>query len=148
MILSDLKKSIGKILISLIFIYLTLTFWVNIALAQFGVKGGVSTSGLLSKHRDFRPFIGYEVDWVQNGVSNPRIGFQVGAFYCLNISRNFVFQPELSYSQRGYYFDQTPLYDTKIKINLSYVELPFLLKYRRDIENPKSCQWSMPHLEM
>jgi hypothetical protein len=38
-------------------------------------------------------------------------------------------QPELYFSQRGYQFDQTPLYNTNYSLNINYLELPVLFEY-------------------
>jgi hypothetical protein len=100
------------------------------ALAQAGVKAGVVASGLLPSKEDYRPFLGYEVDWVQYGVSYPFIGLQIGVFYTANISDKLAFQPELYLSQKGYRFSQTPLYDTSYRLQLIYLESAVLLKFK------------------
>ena len=109
---------------SIIFIILA-----NALVAQPGIKGGVSISALQSSNEDYRPFLGYEVDWVQHGASNPVFGLQLGVFYTLQFSNEFNLQPELFYSQRGYQFDQTPLYSTNYSLHIKYIELPVLFEY-------------------
>ena len=87
-------------------------FLFEFACAQVGVQAGISLSGLLSSNPDdFRPFLGHEVEWIQYGESKSVIGIQIGLFYSIKISEYFDLQPEVSYVQRGYWFDQTPLYD-------------------------------------
>ena len=98
--------------------------------AQPGIKAGISISALQSSEEDFRPFLGYEVLWLQDGTSNPVSGLQLGLFYSMKISDEFYFQPELYFSQRGYQFDQTPLYNTNYTLRINYLELPALLEYR------------------
>ncbi len=97
--------------------------------AQPGIKGGMSISGLQSSNEDFTPFLGYEVSWLQHGTSNPVFGLQLGMFYTLSFSDAFNFQPELYFAQRGYQFDQTPLYNTNYSLHINYLELPVLLEY-------------------
>jgi hypothetical protein len=102
--------------------------------AQPGIKGGMSISALQSSNEDYRPLLGYEVSWVQNGTSNPRFGLQLGLFYTFRLSDNLNFQPELLYSQRGYQFDQTPLYNTNYTLKLNYLEVPALINYKLQFE--------------
>jgi len=97
--------------------------------AQLGIKAGMSISALQSSTEDFRPFLGYEVSWLQDGTSNPEFGLQLGIFYTVNFSNAFKLQPELYFSQRGYQFDQTPLYNTNYTLNINYLELPVLFEY-------------------
>jgi len=98
-------------------------------LAQFGIKGGLAVSALQASKENYTPFLGYEVSWVQYGTSNPVFGLQLGTFYTFNISDNFTFQPELYYVQRGYQFDQTPLYNINYSLQINYLELPLLIEY-------------------
>lgn len=99
--------------------------------AQFGVNFGTSFSALLSSNADdFRPFLGHEVEWIQYGESRPVLGIQFGVFYTSKLSDYFDLQPEINFIQRGYGFDQTPLYDTRYKIKINYLELPFIIKYK------------------
>lgn len=97
--------------------------------AQPGIKGGLSVSALQLSGEDYTPFLGYEVSWVQRGTSNPVLGLQLGAFYTISISDEFIFQPELYFVRRGYQFDHTPLYDINYKLGIDYLELPLLIEY-------------------
>ena len=97
--------------------------------AQPGIKGGLAVAGLQSSNEDFTPFLGYEVSWLQHGTSNPVFGLQFGVFYTFVISNAFTFQPEFYFAQRGYQFDQTPLYNTNYSLYINYLELPVLISY-------------------
>ena len=110
----------------LILFFFLLTFPLS---AQQGIKGGLAVSGLQSSSKDFTPFLGYEVSWLQHGTSNPVFGLQLGVFYTVCFSDEFNFQPELYFAQRGYQFDQTPLYNTNYSLHINYLELPVLLEY-------------------
>ena len=97
--------------------------------AQPGIKAGLAVSALQASGEDYTPFLGYEASWVQRGASNPVFGLQLGAFYTFNISDEFIFQPELYFVQRGYQFDQTPLYNINYSLHINYLELPILIEY-------------------
>ena len=97
--------------------------------AQPGIKGGLAVSALQASGEDYTPFLGYETSWVQDGTSNPVFGLQLGAFYTFNISDEFIFQPELYFVERGYQFDQTPLYNINYSLHINYLELPLLIEY-------------------
>jgi hypothetical protein len=113
----------------LVLVVLFIIFASNDLFGQAGIKGGLSVSALQSSKEDYRPFLGYEVNWVQHGTSNPVLGLQLGVFYTLRLSDTFNFQPEFYYSQRGYQFDHTALYNSNYSLNINYVELPILFEY-------------------
>ncbi|MDH3253070.1 MAG: PorT family protein, partial [Ignavibacteria bacterium] len=83
---------------------------------------------------DFRPFLGYEVDWVQNAHSYPDVGFQAGLSYSLDLSAALRLQPELFFSRRGYHFYHTELYNTSYGIIVYYLEAPVLLSWRLPVD--------------
>jgi hypothetical protein len=66
---------------------------------------------------------------VQLGTSNPVFGIDAGVFYTFRLSDAFNFQPGLYFAQRGYQFDQTPLYNTNYSLRINYLELPVLFEY-------------------
>lgn len=110
----------------------------NAAWSQFGIKGGLAVSGFqLSQNvssstgNDYRPFLGYEVEWIQEGdASSPDLGLQIGIFYAKDFSKYFAVQPELYYSQRGLHFYQTELYNSSYSLDVDYLEIPVLLKFK------------------
>jgi len=115
----------------LIFIALDVTY------GQFGIKAGVALSGYQPSqnistgyNHDYQPFLGYEVEWIQNDAGSPDIGLQLGIFYTHTIFKYFALQPELFYSQRGINFYKTKLYNTSYNLNVSYLEIPILFKYK------------------
>jgi hypothetical protein len=120
-----LKNGNSIILVALLIIFTSCNLF-----AQVGFKGGLSASALQSSKEDYRPFLGYEVGWVQYGTSNPVFGLQLGVFYTLKLSEVFSFQPEFYYSQRGYQFDRTPLYNSNYNLHINYLELPVLFEYK------------------
>jgi hypothetical protein len=110
----------------------------NAAWSQFGIKGGLAVSGFqLSQNassltgNDYRPFLGYEIEWLQEGdASSPDLGLQFGIFYARSIFKYFAVQPELYYSQRGLHFYQTELYNSAYSLDVDYLEVPLLLKFK------------------
>lgn len=134
-----------------VLILILFLFFANNIHSQIGVKVGVSLSGLLSSNSDdFRPLLGNEIDWIQYGESRPIIGIQLGVFYRIKISDYFDFQPEINFVQRGYYFDQTPLYDTRYKVEINYIELPLIIKYKVPIStfNLNFCTGSFAAIKL
>lgn len=119
-----LKKGNSLVLAALFIIFTSSDMF-----AQAGIKGGLSVSALQSSKEDYRPFLGYEVVWIQHGTSNPVFGLQLGMFYTLKLSDTFNFQPEIYYSQRGYQFNHTPLYNSNYNLHIDYLELPVLFEY-------------------
>jgi hypothetical protein len=122
-------------------ILLLIFFLPNAAYGQIGIKWGVVISGFQPWQdltpftgNDYQPFLGYEVDWIQDDASYPDLGLQLGIFYTYNLSDYFALQPELYYSQRGLNFYQTELYNTTYSLNVSYLELPLLLKYNLSLD--------------
>jgi len=123
-------------------IFLILIFMaLDIAYGQFGIKAGVALSGYQPSqnisteyNHDYRPFLGYEIEWIQNDAGSPDIGLQLGIFYTHTISKYFALQPELLYSQRGINFYKTELYNTSYNLNVSYLEIPILFKYKLPLD--------------
>jgi hypothetical protein len=124
--LTFIEKMLKTFFRFLVFIPFLLTIPSN---AQPGIKAGMSISALQSSTQDFRPFLGYEISWLQYGTSNPEFGLQLGIFYTVKLSNPFNLQPELYFSEKGYQFDQTPLYNTNYSLSINYLELPVLLEY-------------------
>ena len=101
-----------KILIILLGLLLLIFMSPKKVQGQIAVKGGAALSGFqpwqdlspFSGH-DYRPFLGYEVDWLQHDdTAAPSFGLQFGVSYTRRLSKHFAVQPELFYSQRGVYF--------------------------------------------
>jgi hypothetical protein len=97
------------------------------AQAALGVRVGAAVSGLRSSDKDFRPYLGYEVEMLQQ-VGNPEYGPQVGVWWDIPLLGFLTARPELGFVQRGYHLDQIPLYNSSYKIRISYLELPALLR--------------------
>lgn len=81
--------------------------------SKFGVKGGVNFANL------------YVND---NNISdrNMKVGYNIGLFAKLPLTRGLSFQPELLYSTKGSKIDFS-VENGEYRFNLNYVELPLLL---------------------
>lgn len=83
----------------LVTIKLLFTFQIN---AQPGIKLRMNTSALQSSTEDVRPFLVYEVLWLQYGTSNPEFGLQHGIFYTLKFSTYLTRQPQFYIKFQNY----------------------------------------------
>lgn len=87
------------------------------AQTSFGLKGGMTSSNL--------KFSGSGV----NLSLTSKIGFYAGAFAEVSVSENFAVQPEVLYALLGAKLNSD---GDKYKIDLSYVNIPILAKYKKD----------------
>jgi len=95
--------------------------FVNAQKAQFGFKGGLNVAN--------QSFSG-------DGAPSPssKVGFHVGGFVEIKVSDKFAIQPELLYSTQGSKFNeivnyQGTDYKAEVTLKLSYINIPFMLKY-------------------
>jgi len=102
--------------------------------AQFGVKAGLSLSGIDSN--EYTPLVGYEADWLQNRDAYPQFGLQLGGFYTHALTKSIALQPEVHLTRRGLDFFETELYDTSLRLFVYYVQVPVLLRYRMFLFGP------------
>jgi hypothetical protein len=104
--------------------------------AQVGVKVGVAASGFRATHsdervwtgEDYRPFLGYEVDRLQNGDAYPALDVQLGVTYTRSVTDRFAAQPELHLALRGLRWDQVGQYDEAYELDVAYLQIPLLLR--------------------
>ena len=108
-------------------VVLALSAAVEPAQADVGVRGGAAISGLLSSDRDFRPYLGYEVDLLQR-VGYPQYGPQLSISWNTQLLDFLSVRPEFGFVQRGYHLNQVRLYNSSYKIRISYLELPVMLR--------------------
>ncbi len=81
--------------------------------ARFGIKGGLNFSNLYTDNGD--------VD------SDMEVGYQLGLFAKLPVSRMFAIQPELYYTTKGAKMTYNSTFvDGTANFNLNYLELPIL----------------------
>ncbi len=116
------------------FLFVLLTTTAQPSRAQFGVKGGLSVSGIDGD--DYTTLLGYEVQWLQNKDGYVHLSFQIGGFYRHRLARHFALQPEVHLIRRGLDFYHTPLYDTSLRAKIYYLQVPLLLRYRFLLAGP------------
>ena len=88
--------------------------FVNAQDVKFGVKGGLNLAT-----------VGGDVEGV-----DAKIGFNVGGFAEIKVSDKFAIQPELLYSVQGDKYSESFGGTTyTVKENLSYINLPVMVKY-------------------
>jgi len=89
--------------------------------AEFGVKGGLNSSNF-SGDTDGTDF-------------KSRVGFNVGVFAAIKLSEKITLQPEILYSTQGAKAENVTapvddiLFTGDIKFNLSYINVPVMIKY-------------------
>lgn len=92
---------------------------------RFGVKSGLNFS-------TFRGDTNVITDNLNSSGLRRRVSFHVGGFALVEVSRRFLFQPELLYVQKGAVLEGstfgTP--DLTGTYRFAYLQLPLLLKYR------------------
>lgn len=81
---------------------------------KFGLKAGLNVSTLNYNN-------GVNTDW--------RTGFHLGGLAHIHYTPAFSLQPEIYYSSQG---AKIPYNNTKMNLNLSYINVPFLLQYNFD----------------
>ena len=55
-----------------------------------------------------------------------KLGFHLGGLASIHITNNLLFEPQVLFSMKGSQDSD----DSKIKTNLNYIDVPFLIKYR------------------
>ena len=108
--------------------------------AQWGVKIGVTSSSFYysdSKPNpyqgfdiDLRPYLGYDIEWVQLGNQKPVVYPYLSVFYNLPIANRFYLQPELSLIQKGVSFSQHEYERIIYKVRINYLEIPLSMAYQ------------------
>jgi len=116
------------ILKCLALVFFSLPIWSGLN-AQIGVKAGFGVSDIAFKKYGQSPYIGYENNSLIH--EKPIFSYQAGLFYPLPLSKKWTLQPELLFTSKGIDYSKQFLYDDiTYKINISYLEVPVLLKYQ------------------
>ncbi len=112
----------------------------DITNAQIGIKLGTSFSSFYYTDKqitpnigydiDLRPYLGYDIEWVQLGNQKAVFSPFIGVYYNFQISKRFGLRPELSFTQKGVNFNQSDFERIIYKVKISYLEIPFSLAYK------------------
>ena len=129
------KKSLSSLLGCLIF----LLYGTGEAQAQFGFRGGVSISNFYHVDRlspefdymvDFRPYLGYDIEFVQLHSQKPLVAPFFGVYYSWQNDSRWGFRPELDFTYRGVDFSHTDHERLTYKVRINYLEIPFSFFYQ------------------
>ena len=139
-LISNIKKKTymkRKVLIFSFFIALYLPTMVN---AQIGVKAGSTISSFYytgsapipydGYEIDFRPYLGYDVEFVQINPQQPLISTYISVFKRFKLTNRLGFQPELCFSQKGVDFSYSKYENIVYKVIINYLETPISLSYQ------------------
>lgn len=112
----------------------------EVSMAQFGAKLGTTISSFyytdkemnpnLSYDIDLRPYLGYDIEWVQLGNQKPVVYAYLGAYYNYKFSNRFGLRPEVSFTQKGVSFSQSEYESIIYKVKISYLEVPLSIAYK------------------
>ncbi len=110
---------------------------------ELGIKGGFGMTSLGDENTGFvsavRSFGEFVSSFSDNYESKSSTGFQFGAFATINVGSAFAIQPEILYAKRGAKIEgsavltfgaNTANYPIDEKLELTYIEIPVLVKYR------------------
>jgi len=107
--------------------------------AQFGFKAGISISNLsytdegpdpnLDLEIDLRPYLGYDIYWIQLGEQGPLLSPYISIFYDFEINRRVSLLPEISFLQKGVDFSTSEYERVIYKVKISYLEMPVSIDY-------------------
>jgi hypothetical protein len=107
------------------------------AYAQIGIKAGIGISDIAFLKDGQTPYLGYEVNSLRHRY--PLLTFQIGTFGTIGLWKRIEFQPELILSMQGLNYSTKYLYNDYIfKINISYLKMPLLFRYKISIRK----KWS------
>ena len=99
------------------------------ASAQIGIKGGIGISDIAFLKDGQTPYLGYEINALEHRI--PMFTFEVGTFGTIELWKRIEFQPELLFARQGLNYSTKYIYDDiTYKINISYLKMPLLLKYK------------------
>ncbi len=105
---------------------------------QVSVKVGVAWSGYRASHgdervhegEDYRPYLGYEVERLQEGDAHPAMRLQLGVGYELPLRGWVSLQPELHLALRGVGWEMAELYGEAYRLSVTYAQFPIFFKLR------------------
>jgi hypothetical protein len=106
---------------------------------QIGFKAGVGISNFYYNGNpeptygyeiDLRPYFGYDIGWVQLQDQKPLYAPYLGVYYDMDISKNLIFRPAISFTQKGINFSSYDYERMIYKIRLSYLDIPLSVAWR------------------
>lgn len=128
-------------------IYIAPLFWLllicispELANAQIGVKLGSTISNFyytdtemnpsIGYDIDLRPYLGYEIEWIQLSDQKPLVSYYLGGYYNFQFSNRFSLRPEMGFTQKGLNFSQSKYERIIYRVKISYLEIPLSVSYK------------------
>lgn len=118
---------------SLNFIFILIVF-VSTTEAQIGVKMGTTLSSFsysnedvnpnLSYDIDLRPYLGYDIEWVQLGEQKALFSPYIGVYYNYQFAKRLGARLGLDFTQKGVNFSQREYERIIYRVKINYLELP------------------------
>ncbi|NND07769.1 MAG: PorT family protein [Saprospiraceae bacterium] len=107
--------------------------------AQYGFRMGSTTSTFYhvggppipydGYEIDLRPYVGYDIAWIQISPQIPLFAWYVSVFRRYELTRRLGIQPEISFTQKGVAFRQRMYEDNHYRVKINYVEVPLSVTY-------------------
>jgi len=107
--------------------------------AQYGIKLGMTGSSFyypnqgpdphLSFDIDLRPYLGYDVEWIQLGDQKPLYAPYLSIYRSFNLANRFTIQPEIGITQKGVNFSQYEFEEVIYKVKITYIDIPVSINY-------------------
>jgi len=99
------------------------------ATGQIGIKSGPGVSDITFLQEGQVPYLGHDTNSLEH--RKPKLSFQLGAFSTFTIGKRWELQPELLFALKGLNYSEETIYDNIThKINITYLELPLLMRYK------------------
>ena len=112
----------------------------DILASPFGVKLGVTASAFNYTNRsmepyldfdvDLRPYLGYDIKWVQLGEQKPLLAPLVSCFFEYEFADRFFLRPEVGITQKGVVFNQYDYERIIYEVKITYLHIPLTIGYQ------------------
>lgn len=112
----------------------------NTVASPIGLKLGIAASSFNYTDRgmdpylgldiDLRPYLGYDIQWVQLGDQNPLYAPFVSLCYSLKFSDKLFLRPEIGITQKGVNFNQFDYQRTIYEVRITYLNNSLALGYQ------------------
>lgn len=116
------------------------SFAQNILASSIGVKLGVTASAFNYTDRvmypyiafdiDLRPYLGYDIKWVQLGKQKPLLAPFVSCFFNYKLTDRFFLRPEIGITQKGVVFNQNDYERIIYEVKITCLQIPLILGYQ------------------
>ncbi len=141
---NNIEKVIGMKLLNKGLVYficvLVLCVLPETTKAQIGVKLGTTCSNFyytgtninpdIGYDIDLRPYLGYDIEWIQLGDQQPIFSPFIGVYYNYQLTKRFGLRPELSFTQKGVSFSRYDYERVIYEVKISYLEIPLSVAYK------------------